>query len=113
MATKNRKTRTCTLTVKVTYDPKITDPESLASALDTLMETALSTPAILDEYGNPQVGEFLVPGQPTSHWKCQGKGCDGEARLTFSKMAEIGSPLCTNEDCPNFDQEMELVDDSK
>lgn len=47
-----------TFTVQVTYDPEITDPESLASALDTLMETALSTPDILDDYGNPEVGEF-------------------------------------------------------
>jgi hypothetical protein len=26
------------------------------------METALSTPDILDEYGNPEVGEFTIAG---------------------------------------------------
>ncbi len=49
-----------TLTIDVEYDPHITDDESLASALDRLMETALSTPDILDEYGNPRVGQFFV-----------------------------------------------------
>ena len=49
-----------TLTIDVEYDPDITDDESLAVALDRLMETALSTPDILDEYGNPRVGQFFV-----------------------------------------------------
>jgi len=49
-----------TLTIDVEYDPNITDAESVASALDTLMETALSTPDILDEYGNPRIGDFYV-----------------------------------------------------
>jgi hypothetical protein len=49
-----------TLTVGIDYDPTITDPEALACAMDRLMETALSTPDILDDYGNPAVGEFFV-----------------------------------------------------
>ena len=49
-----------TLIIDVEYDPDITDDESLAVALGRLMETALSTPGILDEYGNPRVGEFFV-----------------------------------------------------
>jgi len=49
-----------TLTVEVEYDPAVTDPESLACAMDRLLETALSTPGILDEYGNPTIGEFFV-----------------------------------------------------
>jgi hypothetical protein len=48
------------LTVKVYYDDKVTDAESVAVAADRLLETALSTPGILDEYGNPEFGEFLV-----------------------------------------------------
>jgi hypothetical protein len=48
------------LTVTVDYDSNVTDPESLASAMDRLLETILSTPGILDEYGNPRVGEFFV-----------------------------------------------------
>jgi hypothetical protein len=50
----------CILTVQVEYDSEITDPESLARALSILMETALLTPEILDEYGNPDVGEFMI-----------------------------------------------------
>ena len=49
-----------TLTVDINYDPDITDPEALASAADRLMETALSTPGIMEEYGNPRFGEFFV-----------------------------------------------------
>jgi hypothetical protein len=55
-----------TLTLEVEYDEKKTDPESLASALDTLLETALSTTGNLDEYGDPQFGEFYVACTPES-----------------------------------------------
>lgn len=56
--------KTCTLTIAVAYDETITDPESLATAADTLLTTALSTPGILDDYGNPVFGEFL-PSDPS------------------------------------------------
>ena len=46
------------LSLQVTFDSEVTDLESLASAADTLMETACSTPGILDEYGNPEFGTF-------------------------------------------------------
>jgi hypothetical protein len=49
-----------TLTVEIEYDPQKTDPEGLACAMDRLLETALSTPDILEEYGNPTIGEFFV-----------------------------------------------------
>jgi hypothetical protein len=49
-----------TLTVDIEYDPEFTDPERLASAMDQLLETALSTPEILDDLGNPTVREFSV-----------------------------------------------------
>ena len=49
-----------TLTLDIEYDPDVTDPEGLATAMDRLMETARSIPKILDEYGNPKVGEFFV-----------------------------------------------------
>lgn len=58
--TGERETLSCTLTVTVTYDPAVTDPEALASAMDKLVETATSTPGILSEYGDPSLGEFLV-----------------------------------------------------
>ena len=32
----------------------------IASAADRLMETALSTPGIMEEYGDPRFGEFFV-----------------------------------------------------
>jgi len=49
-----------TLTIDIEYDPEITDAESVASALDMLLETAMSTPGIFEEYGNPKVEEFFV-----------------------------------------------------
>ena len=54
------KMATTTYTLNVEYDADKTDPEGLATALDTLMETALSTPGILDEYGAVNVGVFFV-----------------------------------------------------
>ena len=45
-----------TLTVAIDYDPAMTDPEGLACAMDRLLETALSTPDIMEEYGSaPEV----------------------------------------------------------
>ena len=57
---------TCRLYLDVQYDPEITDPDSLAVAFDRLLETALSTPEILDDYGNPSAREFfpMVPDEP-------------------------------------------------
>ncbi|REJ65659.1 MAG: hypothetical protein DWQ31_17110 [Planctomycetota bacterium] len=49
-----------TLYLDIEFDEQTTDAESVASALDTLMETALSTPDILSEYGNPRIGPFYV-----------------------------------------------------
>ena len=57
------KTEKTILTVEIQYDPAKTDPESLACAMDRLLETALSTPDILEEYGNPRVGEFFVASE--------------------------------------------------
>jgi len=53
------------LTVEIEYDPQMTDPEGLACAMDRLLETALSTPDILEEYGNPTVREFFVAKETT------------------------------------------------
>ena len=52
--------RKAVLTIAVEYDDKETDAESVASAADRLLETILSTPGILDEYGNPTFGEFQI-----------------------------------------------------
>jgi hypothetical protein len=55
-----------TLTVDVEYDDQITDPESIASAADRLLETALSTPGIMEEYGDPRFEEFYVAKPSTN-----------------------------------------------
>ncbi|NLX98375.1 MAG: hypothetical protein GXY83_19630 [Rhodopirellula sp.] len=48
-----------TFLIDVRYDPDVTHPDGLAAALDRLLETALSTPGILDDHGNPRVGECI------------------------------------------------------
>lgn len=58
------RTATGSLRLSVVYDPEKTDLESLALALDTLLETALSTVGVLDEYGDPSFGEFCALGGP-------------------------------------------------
>jgi len=55
-----------TLELVVEYDDGATDPEALASALDRLVETAVSTPGILSEYGNPRLGAFTTVELPAS-----------------------------------------------
>jgi hypothetical protein len=52
--------KTATLQLTVMYDESITDGESIASAADLLLRNALSTPDILEEYGNPTFSEFDV-----------------------------------------------------
>lgn len=49
-----------TLYIEIDFDDDMTDAESMACALDQLMKTALSTPRILEEYGEPKIGEFFV-----------------------------------------------------
>ena len=48
------------LSIEVEFDGDQTDAGSLASAADTLLKTALSTPGVLDEFGTPQFGEFFI-----------------------------------------------------
>ena len=51
------------LIIEVEYDEKATEPEAIASAADRLLETALSTPGILDALGEVHFGEFVAgPG---------------------------------------------------
>lgn len=57
--------RTATLQLTVRYDPNITDAEAVAAALDTLIETAASTPGILSEYGDPIISETEVVADAT------------------------------------------------
>lgn len=52
--------RTCTLRADIDYDDEATDAESLAQAMDNLMDTALSTPGILDDYGKVEAGRHFV-----------------------------------------------------
>jgi hypothetical protein len=58
--------KTTTLTVDIEYDPRKTDPEGLACAMDRLLETVLSTPGIMEEYGDPVVREFFVAKKTTA-----------------------------------------------
>jgi hypothetical protein len=58
--------RKAMLMIPVYYDEDKTDGEALASAFDTLLETVMSTPGILDEYANPDVGEFSL--EFDTHW---------------------------------------------
>jgi len=64
-------------TIKVDYNSAITDAESLATALDRLVETALSTPDILDDYGNPTIGVFLLEDAEPCVCEEPGAWCSG------------------------------------
>ena len=49
-----------TLEIEVRFDSTQTDAEGIAAAFDQLLETALSTPGILEDYGNVIVDAFYV-----------------------------------------------------
>jgi hypothetical protein len=48
------------LYLTIEFDDENTDAESVASALDKIMDASLSTFGILDEYGDPGIGKFFV-----------------------------------------------------
>ena len=54
------KMKTTKLYLEVEFNPRLTDPEGLANAVDRLLETVLSTPGIMDEYDNPRFGPCWV-----------------------------------------------------
>ena len=45
-----------TFTITAEFDDAH-DIDVIGGAIDTLLETALSTPGVLDDLGNPQIGE--------------------------------------------------------
>jgi len=45
-----------TFTLTVEYNEELVDVDVLGEAVDTLLETALSTPGILDDLGDPEIG---------------------------------------------------------
>lgn len=54
-------TERAVLCLEIAYDPSQCDAEGVASALDSLLETAMSSwPDIMDEYGKPWFGKFTV-----------------------------------------------------
>jgi len=74
------------LILEIDYDPRHTDPEGLATAMDLLLETARSTPDILDEYGNPRVGKFWV-AEPHSQPKAASYTLDVDGPLLRKQRA--------------------------
>lgn len=62
---KPKRTKKARLCLEVEYNPTYTDPEGLANAHDRLLETALSTPGIMDEYGEPYFGPCHVASSDT------------------------------------------------
>jgi hypothetical protein len=49
-----------TLTIEIEFDPAVTDEHAVGEAVDMLLETAMSTPGILDEYGNPTINQTYI-----------------------------------------------------
>lgn len=45
--------------VTVWFDDDFTDADSLSDVLDTLLETSMSTPGILDDYGPVEISMFM------------------------------------------------------
>jgi hypothetical protein len=69
--------KTVKLAIEVQYDDDVTDEDSIATAADRLLETVLSTPGILEDYGDPQFGAFIVAAEP---WASSVDGPETESR---------------------------------
>jgi hypothetical protein len=81
---KPKRTKTTKLWLEVEYSPKRTDPESLATAVDRLLETILSTPGIMEEYGDPTFGPCWVAGPGDPIRRCNSVKSDGVFHLVLS-----------------------------
>lgn len=55
-----------TFLLPVDYDDEVTDPDTLGDTLDRIFETALGTPWVMDECGDPHVGRLELPPQTTA-----------------------------------------------
>ena len=49
----------------------------------------------------------VLDAEPARTWRCS--GCGRTVRLTQDDLADIGNPICGEPDCPNEDEEMELL----
>ena len=84
---------TAKLSIEIRFDPDITDADSLAAAMDQLLETTLSTPGILEDYGNPALGDFYVVND------CMQAETQSNVQKTF----------CLRIDGPTFRSQRELL----
>jgi hypothetical protein len=90
----NRPLKTTQLTVEVEYNPQFTDPEGLACALDRLLETALSTPGIMEDYGEPTVREFFVAEASDDHrLRIDGPLLRDQRRLLLTLLDRTGEQV--------------------
>lgn len=89
----------CVLSFPVFFDHEITDPETLGCAFDRLLRTAMtspgvSSPGILEEYGNPTIGKIYLGSQDRRICDCEQPGhfCSGVpgilAHVENSQLAE-------------------------
>jgi len=95
----------CVLSFPVCYDRDVTDPEALGYAFDRLLDTAMSTPGILDEYGNPTIGATFL-GQDATHEPAQES--TQEALPHARRYVEMGGGFCPK--CQSHQTEGDSVD---
>jgi hypothetical protein len=57
--------KTAIISFEVQYDETKTDSDAITCALEVVLETGLSTPGILEEYGTVEVGPFGVKDEDT------------------------------------------------
>lgn len=107
--------KSVTFTITVDYDPDATDPDSLGDALDALIKTALSTPGILDDYGDPEVGATQLShlGDNDFYGQLVQAATDDEA--TFIEAAAERAGLVWRCGCGwlnrDYEEECQAVDD--
>jgi len=50
--------RVITLQMTVRYDARVTSADAVTDAVNQLLENAMSTPGVLDEVGDPTIGDL-------------------------------------------------------
>lgn len=89
-------TKTTIMTVEVEYEETDeVDAEGVSNALDLLLETAMSTPGILEEYGDADVGAFIPRQRIRADVYVRGVLCQGCA--SYDEAGGLSAPRACRE----------------
>ena len=105
--------KTGRLRIDVVYDETKTDLDAIACAADTLLETALSTPGILDEYANPTFEPFYVQYHDEKRGPVKDRSVCGWSADDVRAQAEQMEVELTDEQVDDVLDDLESMEESE